>query len=110
MKLIIFLSSYHLFHSHQILSCIIVNFVFSLQVPSLKKPNVTAEDNVGVQSVAIADDWTNVLSSDATELYGRLEAALKQQIKVARFSCFLEMLYDSFVILKFWQTRCSLLN
>jgi len=53
-------------------------------VPSLKKPSVAAEDSVGVQSVAIAEDWTNVLSSDAAELYGRLETALKLQIKTSK--------------------------
>ena len=69
-------------------------------MPSLKKPSVAAEDSVGVQSVAIAEDWTNVLSSDAAELYGRLETALKLQIKVAHFSCLVGVLNDSWVILE----------
>ena len=45
------------------------------------------EDNTGVQSVAIADDSTNAASPNTTELYGRLEAALKEQIKVFNMFC-----------------------
>ena len=57
-----------------------------VQVPSLtvkeKKPIATAEENTGVQSFVVIDDSATAMSADAVGLYGRLEAALKQQIKV----------------------------